>query len=67
MQQPVVTTIDLRPHPLDPKRIGPEGLVARLVGKLESAVNDPAAVRSYAAMTEALLDVRSSRDEAWVA
>lgn len=28
-----------------------------LVGKFEAAVNDPALVRSYAAMTEALLNV----------
>lgn len=54
--QPELTTIDLRIHPLDPKRVGSEGLVARLVSKLEAAVNDPELVRSYQAMTEALLD-----------
>lgn len=56
--QPNITTIDLRPHPLDPARIGPDGLVALLVGKFEAAVNDPELVRSYAAMTQTLLDVR---------
>mgnify|MGYP006924552907 CR=1 FL=1 len=59
--QPEITTIDLRVHPLDPRRIGPEGLVARLVGKLEAAVNDPEVIRSYTAMTEALLDVRNDQ------
>ena len=56
--QPEITTIDLRIHPLDPRRVGPDGLVARLVGKLESAINDPELIRSYAAMTQALLDGR---------
>lgn len=55
--------IDLRNHPLDPRRIGPEGLVARLVGTLEAAVNDPELVRSYGVMTAALLDVRPTSDD----
>lgn len=52
------TNLDLRPHPLDPARIGSQGLVALLVGKFEQGMNDMALVTSYASMTEALLDVR---------
>lgn len=48
-------TLEIRTHPLDPRRIGPEGLVARLFGKLEAAVNDPEFTQSYTAMTKALV------------
>lgn len=56
--QPNITYIDFRPHPLDPARIGPQGLTALLFGKFEEAVNDIALVSNYAAMTSTLLDMR---------
>lgn len=58
METNTTTAIDLRPHPLDPARIGPEGLVALLVSKFEATMHDPAVVRSYSAMTKTLVDVR---------
>lgn len=48
-------TIDLRSHPLDPRRIGTNGLVARLEKLFVAAVDDPEIATSYDFMTRELV------------